>query len=65
MFGISTLLSQINQSIDNITKQSIDKDCKTIVNNLLENDYVMERIGDTLDEQIQDMLKTRPYLYII
>lgn len=50
--------------LDNITKQSIDKDCKTIVNNLLENDYVMERIGDTLDEQIKICLRLG-HIYIL
>lgn len=47
----------------NITKSTLEKDCKEMVNALMENSYVMDHVGKILDEQISDLLRTAPHLY--
>lgn len=47
----------------NITKNSLEKDCKEMVNALMENSYVMDHIGKILDEQISNLLRSSPHLY--
>lgn len=47
----------------NITKSSLEKDCKVMVNALMENSYVMDHIGKILNEQISDLMRRSPHLY--